>query len=109
VILGLIRLLIVLRDAVAFVGPLAKVYQFAALAAERAVTALAVPPHFLAAQRTDNYGLLCHRLQRTESKFKSHIPVIQSILGREVGGDETDVEDVFVGADFRNAWQVAIQ
>lgn len=46
----------VLRDAIAFRGPLTKVNEFAAFAAEWAVGAVAAPYHFLAALRAHDHG-----------------------------------------------------
>ena len=42
-------------------------------------------------------------LQRAEGEFERYVVVVERGFGGVVGGDEADVECVFVGADFGDA------
>jgi len=49
------------------------------------------------------------KLQRAKGEIERDVLIVQRALGRIVGGNEADVKNVFVGADFGNTRQGGIQ
>lgn len=66
-------------------------------------------PIGVACHSVDKRRLAAYSLRGAEGQIEFDILFVQGCLGGEVGGDETDVERVFIGADFGDAWQSLIK